>query len=172
LLAGLSSSASADSTAFVEIGGMAIGASPHAAEWLMPSTQGRPACVRESHYQAKDADQGLSVAGVPLARPGLVYKFLDGRLYAVEGRLPAGGQAFSRLFNALTSAYGRPAVYENWAGSPTDSFSYQRRLRMAGWFDAEAQRSVWLTGHDDGGSLVLTRTAPASDLGSACGDAG
>jgi len=142
---------------FADIAGIAIGERPDTAAWLTPSTPRQRACPGETHYQANDVNRRLSIAGVQLAWPGLVYKAYGGRLYAVEGVLPANSQAFPKLLDNLTRRFGQPDVFENWAGSPTDSFTFQQRLRVAGWFDRETRQSLWLAGHDEGGSFTLTR---------------
>jgi hypothetical protein len=96
-----------------------------------------------------------------LTQPGFVYKFHNNQLYEIEGTLANVPGTFDSVLAVLTARHGQPDVVENWAGSPTDSFTFQQRLRMAGWFDSVSQQNLWLTGHREGGAIVVTRNASA-----------
>mgnify|MGYP000228775549 CR=1 FL=1 len=165
--------AAEEATPFADIAGMSLGQRPQAVAWLTPAAKEPPDCPREILYRPTDPERRFSVVGVPLAWPGLVYRFIDDKLHAVEGPLSTRDHAFARLLNALTRRYGRPDVRETWAGSPSDSFVYRHRLQMAGWFGPGDLQSLWLTGHDEGGSIILTRrlsaTAPSPGFRSSCG---
>ena len=175
LLAGLpplvAAEAPVSQTPFVAIGGIPAGARLDSVDWLVPSTASRSTCAGESHYAASDAGSWFTLARTRLAAPGLVYKFHDGQLYALEGGLRADRHAFDALLDTLTRRYGRPDVMENWAGSPRDSFTYRERLRMAGWFDTRAKQNIWLTGYRQGGSIRVVPSAAAATsswLGEGC----
>jgi hypothetical protein len=149
--------AGAAAPGFADIAGIALGESPQSAPSLVPLTEQSGATSRYSGFVDADTARRFSLAGVPLAPPGLVYRFLDDRLHAVEGRLPPRGHAFAKLLDQLTRRYGPPDVREGWAGSPPDSFVFRQRLNMAGWLDRRTNQRIWLTGHDGGGLFVLSR---------------
>lgn len=164
----------AGASLYADIVRLLPGQSPQSITWLSPLPGRQAACSREKHYVASDPYRRFLLAGVRLAGPGLVYKFVDDRLFAVEGRLPSDEHAYARLLDALSLRLGRPDVTESWAGSPRDSFVYQNRQRLAVWSDRQTPRRIWLTGHDRGGLFVLTNgrsQTPGTNAGEgACSD--
>jgi hypothetical protein len=139
------------------LAGLALGQQSTAVDWLVPAARQHTGCATEQHYFAGDLRRRFKLVGVDIAWPGIVYKFHRDRLYAVEAPLPERDAAFDELLVALTRRYGSPDAHESWHGAPPDSFVYRHRQRLAGWYDRQHGQSVWLTGNDSGGTLIITR---------------
>lgn len=144
--------------------GLSFGQSPLAVEWLATADWMPSGCSRERRLYLADADRRSFLADVRLVWPGLVYRFFDDRLYAVEADYPPGEDAFAKLAAYLTDRYGEPCMTESWQGAPKDAFVYQHRLRTLGWYGPDGHRSIWLTNHTEGGTLTMIDDSIA-DLG-------
>ena len=68
--------------------GLSFGQSPLAVEWLATADWMSSGCSRERRFYLADADRRSFLADVRLVWPGLVYRFFDDRLYAVEADYP------------------------------------------------------------------------------------
>jgi hypothetical protein len=136
-------------------GGLAFGQAPQAVDWLLPAPWEHGACGRERVFYSAEEDRRYRLGGAGLVWPGLLYRFLDGRLYAVEADFPPGDGAFARLQTHLRARYGVPASRTSWEDAPADSFVYRQRLRALGWHDPQGGRSIWLMAHDGGGTLTV-----------------
>lgn len=144
-----------------ELSGLPFGRSAQQIESLVAADWIPTGCSREHLYVPADADRRAALAGVTLARPGLLYRFVDDSLYAVEAEFPPGGGSFARLRHHLVRQHGEPSVTESWLGAPHDTYVYRRRMRMAGWYGINGAQSIWLTSADDGGRIVVTDNAIA-----------
>ena len=162
---GLLSTAAADARSNLNsndaFNGLSFGQTPQeldslaAADW-MPS-----GCSRERFYYLADADRRNFLAQVRLVWPGLLYRFLDNRLYAIQAEYPPAEGAFVRLRAYLTRKYGSPSISESWHGAPADTYVYQQRLSSLGWYGPDGAWSIWLTNHDGGGSIIMIDNATA-----------
>jgi hypothetical protein len=135
--------------------GLSFGQSAQSVDWLTPASWMGSGCSRETFYYASHPARRNRLADVQLVWPGLLYRFFDNRLYAIEADLPRGEDGFAKLQIYLTALFGRPSMSESWQGAPVDTFVYQYRLRSAGWYGPDGKRSIWLTSHDAGGTLIL-----------------
>lgn len=139
--------------------GLAFGQAPEEVDWLTAANWMQPGCPAERLYYLADADRRNFLAGVRLVWPGLLYRFLDNRLYAIQAEFPPGGGAFKRLRAYLVAKYGTPSMSESWQAAPRDTFVYQHRLNTVGWYAANGTQSIWLTAHDGGGSVIMIDSA-------------
>jgi hypothetical protein len=114
-----------------------------------------PGCPLERSYYLADAGRRSFLANVRLVWPGLLYRFLDNRLYAIQAEYPPGDGLFERLRTYLTGKYGPPSMSESWQSAPPDTYVYQYKLRSVGWYGPGGQRSIWLTNHAEGGSIIM-----------------
>lgn len=136
-------------------GGLRFGDPAYAARWLDEADWDQPDSVGERIYHAQRPGEPTRLAGVRLYWPGLLYRFFEGRLYAVAAEFPADAQAYDRLLGYLRTRYGPPDTVQSWRDAPPDTYLYRHHLRAAGWFSDDRQRSVWLIGDDDRGSLTV-----------------
>jgi len=137
------------------VNGLSFGQTPQEVGWLAAADWMPSGCSQERVYYLADVDRRNFLANVRLVWPGLLYRFLDNRLYAIQAEFPSGDGAFARLRDYLTSKYGAPSMSESWQGAPPDTYVYQHRLISVGWYEPNGARSIWLTSHDDGGAIFM-----------------
>ncbi len=135
--------------------GLSFGQTPQEVDWLAAADWMPSGCPRERFYYLADVDRRNFLANVRLVWPGLLYRFLDNRLYAIQAEFPPGDGAFVRLRDYLTRKYGAPSMSESWQGAPPDTYVYQHRLISVGWYEPDGARSIWLTNHDGGGAIIM-----------------
>ncbi len=160
--------ADADSGTFLApIGGfdgLSFGQTPLEVDGLVSADWMHSGHPRERTYILADRDRRNFLADVRLVWPGLLYRFLDNRLYAIEAEFAPGAGAFERLQAYLAREYGAPSMSESWRDAPADTYVYQHRLSTLGWYGSEGTRSIWLTSHDKGGGIIMIDRVVA-DLG-------
>ncbi len=144
--------------------GLSFGQTPQEVDWLVTANWMQSGCPQERFYYLADADRRNFLADVRLEWPGLLYRFLDNRLYAIQAEFPSGEGAFERLQAYLTRKYGEPSMSESWQGAPSDTYVYQHRTSGVGWYGPDGTRFIWLTSHDEGGSIIMIDSVVA-DLG-------
>ena len=135
--------------------GLSFGQTPQEVDWLAAADWMPSGCPRERFYYIADVDRRNSLANVRLAWPGLLYRFLDSRLYAIQAEFPPGNKTFMRLRDYLTRKYGAPSMSETWQGAPPDTYVYQHRLISVGWYEPDGTRSIWRTTQDGGGAIIM-----------------
>jgi hypothetical protein len=136
-------------------GGLQFLATWQSSERLLPAEWSPPDCHRERVFFASDAETRHSLGGVRLDWPGLLYRFFDDRLYAVEAEFSADNEAFSRLTTYLTERYGAPSLKRSWETAPPETYVYQAQLRSAGWYSDDGSRAIWLMSDAHRGSLTV-----------------
>ncbi|MCB1800308.1 MAG: hypothetical protein KDI82_01340 [Gammaproteobacteria bacterium] len=141
--------------------GLSFGQSPHAVAWLQASDPMPAACAQETRYYVADANRRGFLAEVRLKAPGLVYRFIQDRLYAVQAEFPSSQNSFATLGNYLTARYGAPDVTESWQEYPADTYVYRNRLQTMGWYGADRTYSIWLTNGNAGGSIIMVENGLA-----------
>jgi hypothetical protein len=135
--------------------GLSFGQTPQEVDWLAAADWMPSGCPQERFYYLADVDRRNFLANVRLVWPGLLYRFLDNRLYAIQAEFPSGDGAFVRLRDHLTRKYGAPSMSESWQGAPPDTYVHQHRLSSVGWYGPDGARSIWLTNHDGGGAIIM-----------------
>jgi hypothetical protein len=135
--------------------GLSFGQTPQEVDWLAAADWMPSGCPQERFYYLADVDRRNFLANVRLVWPGLLYRFLDNRLYAIQAEFPSGDRAYVRLRDYLTRKYGQPSMSESWQGAPPDTYVYQHRLSSVGWYGPDGAQSIWLTNHDGGGTIIM-----------------
>lgn len=136
-------------------GGLSFGQGPDTVDWLTTADPTPAGCVHETRYHIADARRRGVLSGIKLKSPGLVYRFIDDRLYAVQAEFGSSQAAFSTLHNHLVARYGAPKMSGSWQDHPTDSYVYQKRMQTMGWHDSGDRYAIWLTNGDAGGSIIM-----------------
>lgn len=140
--------------AIVGLGGMTFGESWRGVDGLLPAAWRGAEASSERVFYAADARERHTLGGVQLDWPGLLYRFVDDRLYAVEGEFSGSEHAFAQLQTYLSARHGAPRVSRSWEAAPEDSYVHQARLRSLAWYSADTRRVIWLMRDDHHGYLV------------------
>jgi hypothetical protein len=149
-------------------GDMAFGDSWRGADGLLPAAWRSGEAAQERVFYAADPRQRHSLGGVRLDWPGLLYRFVDDRLYAVEAEFSGSEQAFAELRAYLSARHGTPSVAQDWHSAPEDTYVYRARLQSVAWYSGDARRAIWLMRDDNRGYLVaLDRDGSASAVDTA-----
>lgn len=150
-------------------GGLRFDDTWQSAAGLVPAEWTDPDCVLERVFYAADPQRRHYLAGVELDWPGLVYRFFDDRLYAVEAEFATGDGAFARLEACLIARYGAPDLTQSWQDAPADTHVFQSRMRVAAWHSPDGNRSIWLVGDRSRGALAAIDNTDADQRAMAIG---